>query len=186
MADSERPRTEDGTYTGSEKSVFISYGREIDTKYFVKQLKRDLEANGYSVWLDLESIPSGSDWHGAIGTGLHECRAFIPVITQKYIGSRYCMNELYTADGDGKLLFPIMYEDVDFVSTEAGRALKFIVSGINWTMFRPGMDDYNSSLQKIVQGMNQRLKSSGKTDEWILVSLVPSPTPGWAWDWERG
>ena len=41
------------------KSIFISYGRELDVSQFVKQLKRDLEANGYSVWLDLESIPSG-------------------------------------------------------------------------------------------------------------------------------
>ena len=38
-------------------SVFISYGREIDVTYFVRQLKRDLEANGFSVWLDLEKYP---------------------------------------------------------------------------------------------------------------------------------
>ena len=138
------------------KSVFISYGREVDVSYFVRQLKRDLEANGFSVWLDQESIPSGSDWHGAIGTGLNDCTAFIPVITQKYIGSRFCMNELYTADGDKKLIFPIMYEDVDLVSTEAGRALKFIVSGINWTMFRPGREDYSDSLQKLIKGMKEK------------------------------
>ena len=88
------------------KSIFISYGGELDVSQFVKQLKRDLEANGYSVWLDLESIPSGSDWHGVIGTGLQECAAIIPIITQKYIGSQFCMNELYTADSDKKLIFP--------------------------------------------------------------------------------
>ena len=138
------------------RSIFISYGRELDVSQFVKQLKRDLEANGYSVWLDLESIPSGSDWHGAIGTGLQECAAIIPIITQKYIGSRYCMNELYTADGDKKLIFPVMYEDVELASTEAGRALKFIISGINWTMFRPGQDDYTDSLQKLIKGMKEK------------------------------
>ena len=99
-----------------QNSIFISYGREVDVSYFVRQLKRDLEANGYAVWLDMESIPSGSDWHGAIGTGLQECSAIIPIITQKYVSSRFCMNELYTADGDKKAIFPIMYEDVDFVS----------------------------------------------------------------------
>ena len=138
------------------KSIFISYGRELDVSQFVKQLKRDLEANGYSVWLDLESIPSGSDWHGAIGTGLQECASIIPIITQKYIGSRFCMNELYTADGDKKLIFPIMYEDVDLSSSEAGRAVKFIISGINWTMFRPGKDDYVDSLQKLIKGMKEK------------------------------
>ena len=139
-----------------KNSIFISYGREVDVSYFVRQLKRDLEANGYAVWLDMESIPSGSDWHGAIGTGLQECSAIIPIITQKYISSRFCMNELYTADGDKKAIFPIMYEDVDFVSTEAGRALKFIISGINWTMFRPGKEEYSDSLQKLIKGMKEK------------------------------
>lgn len=145
--------------TGKElekTSIFISYGREVDVSYFVRQLKRDLEANGYAVWLDMESIPAGSDWHGAIGTGLQECSSFIPIITQKYISSRFCMNELYTADGDKKAIFPIMYEDVDFVSTEAGRALKFIISGINWTMFRPGKEEYSDSLQKLIKGMKEK------------------------------
>ena len=139
---------------GKESSgVFISYGREVDVTYFVKQLKRDLEANGFSVWLDLESIPSGSDWHEAIGAGLHKCSFIIPIITDKYINSRYCMNELYTADSDKKLIFPVMYEDVELASTEGGRALKFIVSSINWTMFRPGKDDYAVSLQSLIKGM---------------------------------
>ena len=63
------------------------------------------------------------------------------------------MNELYTADSDKKQIFPIMYEDVDLASTEGGRALKFIVSGINWTMFRPGKDNYSVSLQNLIKGM---------------------------------
>ena len=32
----------------------------------------------------------GSDWHAAIGTGLHHCKALIAVITKKYTLSRYC------------------------------------------------------------------------------------------------
>ena len=141
----------------TRKSVFISYGRGEHVTQFAKQLKRDLEANGFSVWLDVESIPSGSDWHGAIGTGLQDCVAIVPIITKKYMESRYCMNELYTADGDRKLIFPVMYEEVEFSSSEAGRALKFIVSGINWSMFRPGHDDYYESLKKLVKGMKEAL-----------------------------
>lgn len=156
------------------ESIFISYGREPHVSQFAKQLKRDLEANGFSVWLDQEDIPSGKDWHGAIGTGLQDCAAIIPVITQKYIDSRFCMNELYTADGDKKLIFPIMYEtNVDLVSTEAGRAVKFIVSGINWTMFRPGLDDYSDSLQKLIKGMKESLKGQGfeldANSVWVYV-----------------
>ena len=136
--------------------IFISYGREDDVTKFVLQLKHDLEANGYSVWLDQKDIPAGGDWHGAIGTALQECSAIIPIVTHKYLGSRYCMNELYTADAEKKAIFPIVYEDVDLTSTESGRGLKYTISGINWTMFRPGKDDYDDSLQKLIKGMNEK------------------------------
>lgn len=36
------------------KEIFISYGREQEVIAFVAKLKRDLEANGFSVWLDLK------------------------------------------------------------------------------------------------------------------------------------
>ena len=89
---------------------------------------------------------------------LPSLQAIIPVITQKYIGSRFCINELYTADGDKKHIFPVMYEDVDFDSTDAGKGIKFVISSINWTMFRPRRDDYDKSLRVLVQGMREKGK----------------------------
>ena len=109
------------------------------------------------VWMDVDDIPAGSDWHGAIGTALHNCRAIIVVITQKYLGSRYCTNEMYQANGDQKAIFPVFLQDVDFGVTETARGVKYVISGINWTMFRPNIDDYNASLTKLVDG----LKGSG-------------------------
>ena len=76
------------------KELFISYSREPKLTRFVTRLKGDLESNGFSVWMDVHDIPAGSDWHGAIGTGLTQCRGFVPIITEKYIASRYCTNEV--------------------------------------------------------------------------------------------
>ena len=76
------------------KELFISYGREPEVIQFVMRLKGDLEDHGFSVWMDVHDISAGSDWHGAIGTGLTQCRAIVPIITSKYIGSRYCTNEV--------------------------------------------------------------------------------------------
>lgn len=111
--------------------------------------------SSFSVWLDTEDITAGSDWHAAIGTGLDRCKALIAVISNKYISSRYCMSELYTANGDQKLIFPVIVEDVDFSTTEQARGVKYVVSGINWTMFRLGYDDYHSSLTKLISGMKE-------------------------------
>ena len=109
-------------------------------------------------WIDISDIPAGSDWHGAIGTALHNCRAIIVIITQKYLGSRYCTNEMYQANSDRKSIFPVFFQDVDFGITETSRGVKYVISGINWTMFRPNLDDYNASLTKLIDG----LKGNGK------------------------
>ena len=135
------------------KEIFLSYGREVEVVNFVTQLKHDLEKSGFSVWLDTEDIPAGCDWHGAIGTGLDLCKALIAVITPRYIESRYCTGELYTADGDQKLIFPVIFEDVDFSSSEKARGVKYTISAFNWTMFRPRLDVYESSLAKLMSGM---------------------------------
>ena len=76
------------------KELFLSYGRDPVVQRFVEKLKTDLESVGFTVWLDTHDIPAGSDWHGAIGAGLSRCKAILPLITQKYLGSRYCLNEV--------------------------------------------------------------------------------------------
>ena len=42
-----------------KKEIFVSYGREEEVQAFVVKLKRDLEKNGFTVWLDMEDIPAG-------------------------------------------------------------------------------------------------------------------------------
>ena len=72
-----------------------------------------------------------------------------------YLIGCFC-TQLYTADGDKKAIFPIMLEDVDFSTNELARGVKFVISGVNWTMCRPGVDDYNSAISKLMQGMKEK------------------------------
>ena len=136
-----------------DKEVFLSYGREPEVTNFARKLRDDLESMGFTIWFDQTDIPAGSDWHGAIGTGLDRCKALIAIITHKYVGSRFCTSELYTASSDGKFVFPVFYEHPDLSASEKARGVKYVISGINWTMFRPGMDVYDQSLQKLADGM---------------------------------
>ena len=98
---------------------------------------------------------AGSDWHGAIGTGLSCSKAIVPIITNKYVASHFCKGELYTADCEKKLIFPLFLEDVDLSVSELARGVKYIISGINWTYFWPGLD-YDMSLKKLVEGMKDK------------------------------
>ena len=74
--------------------IFISYGREPGVSDFVQQMKRDMESNGFTVWLDTNDIPWGTNWRGEISKGVSECQAFVPVLTEKYLRSSYCNKEV--------------------------------------------------------------------------------------------
>ena len=140
------------------KDIFISYGREEGVREFVKRLKVDLEANGVSVWLDVDDIPTGSDFHVEIGVALKSCRALVPVLTKKYVQSCYCKGELYVAMGEKKAILPVIYEDGWDVEGEEGAGVHYIVAAYNWALFRPNKDDYQESLNKLIHGAKLKLK----------------------------
>ena len=126
---------------------------------FVKQLKANLEANGVSVWLDMDDIPTGSDFHEEIGVALKSCRALIPVLTKKYVHSRYCKGELYVANSEEKVLLPVVYED-GWEEGKEGAGVSYIVKAFNWAFFRPKQDNYRESLNKLINGAKLNLKLS--------------------------
>ncbi len=143
------------------KDIFISYGREEGVREFVKQLKADLEANGVSVWLDADDIPTGSDFHVEIGVALKSCRALIPVLTKKYVHSRYCKGELYVANGEKKVLLPVIYED-GWDEGNEGAGVNYIVAAFNWAFFRPNRDNYQESLNRLINGAKLNLQRSNQ------------------------
>ncbi|XP_065844588.1 MBT domain-containing protein 1-like isoform X2 [Oscarella lobularis] len=157
--------------------VFLSYGREKEVTDFVCRLTADLERHDIDVWLDQKNIAAGSDWHEAIGNGLHNCLALIAVITRKYVESRFCKSELYTADADGKAIFPVFYEDIDLSTSERARGVKYVVSGINWTMFRPHVDEYNQSLQKLIEGLKAQGLAGDSSDSAVAAPDTKEQTP---------
>ena len=139
-----------------EKDVFVSYGREDGVREFVKRLKVGLEAGGVSVWLDVDDIPAGSDFHQEIALAVQSCRALVAVLTKKYTQSNYCTGELYFADSQRKVLLPVVYED-GWDEGKEGAGVRLTVSAYNWTFFRPNNDDYHESLKKLVQGAKLKL-----------------------------
>ena len=94
------------------------------------------------------------DFYTTTGTGLQKSKALIAVITTKYLNSKFCTNELYTASSDQKDIFPIMLETIDFSASERSRGVKYVIGSINWTMFGTGYD-YQASLEHLVQGLKE-------------------------------
>ena len=139
--------------TRQEKDVFISYSREAVATSFVARLSEGLQAAGYSVWVDTVDIPSGSDWHLAIGEALQKCRALVAIISKKYLLSKYCKNELFMADSVHKPIFPVLLEDVDFSGLRESAGILYTISGINWVHVK---GQYMDAVQKLLKGMEEK------------------------------
>ena len=60
------------------------------------------------------------------------------------------MSELYAADNNQKKIFPVIFSDTDFSLSDSAKGVTFVIGSINWTMLRPGIDDYGQSLEKLI------------------------------------
>ena len=145
---------------GTNKDVFLSYGREDEVKKFVRKLKKDLEDAQLSVWLDEEDIPAGTEWPLAIGIALSECKALIAVLTKKYVSSRFCKSELYVACTNQKPIFPVIREEGWDVSVDKEcEGVKYMTAASNWVTFLP-TDDYGVAIKRLIAGLKGRLGRS--------------------------
>lgn len=108
------------------------------------------------MWLDCDEVASGSDWHGAVGTALENCKAVLPVITSTYLSSLSCKRELSMADSEGKLVFPLFLEEVDLSTSEqASGVQQLISSSLNSVSFR-NTAEYDTSLAKLIRNLKER------------------------------
>lgn len=131
------------------KDIFLSYSHSPEFAGQVQQLKEDLQSAGYSVWLDTQDIATGSDWHSAIGDGLFACRAFVALLSDRYIQSKYCRNELFMVDSMHKPIFPVFLQPVD-LSSRAASGVQYAISSLNHVSLHA---DYRQALASLLLGL---------------------------------
>ena len=98
-----------------EGRIFISYSRrDLDV---VKPIKEELEANGFSCWMDLEGIESGSEeFTEHLANAIEQSRVllfFLSVNSQK---SRWSLNELRVARDDKKHVVLIRFNNDNMIT----------------------------------------------------------------------
>ena len=62
-------------------NIFLSYGHDEYEK-FARRIKRDLEAQGIKVWMDVDGIKGTADWENAIENGINGSDWFVIMMTQ--------------------------------------------------------------------------------------------------------
>jgi len=83
-------------YKGKEDYIFISYSHKDSEQ--VMPIIQQLQQDGYRVWYD-DGIELGIEWGGDIATHIIGCRCFLAMMSDNYIHSENCLDEInYSRD----------------------------------------------------------------------------------------
>lgn len=90
------------------KPILISYVRAEAAQYAL-DLKQVLVSMGFSVYLDVHEIKTGSDWQDALNLAVTHCFLFVPLITTMYGKTQWTNREIKLADVLGKKIIPVNF-----------------------------------------------------------------------------
>ena len=90
--------------------IFVSYNRKSTD--FCKRLTDELQKRDLDFWVDWEGIPPTVDWMKEIEKGIEEADTFLAIVTQEWITSKVCIDELAIAVKNGKRLIPVVPYDI--------------------------------------------------------------------------
>ncbi len=166
------------------KDIFISYSRR--DQEFVTRLASDLDAQVAGVWFDQSAIQAGENWHDEIMKGIHECTAFVLVLSPDAMKSRHVLEEVNKALEFGKTIFPILYRPAKWTDE-----IEALVQDIQTLDLRSG--SYTDNFNKLVDGLMEAgaLKATGerpflRQPAKTSLNVVFSKIPGWAYAWSLG
>jgi len=90
-------------------NVFISYARN-DAQFVRDQLLEALRQLGYTVWIDLESIPGSVEWWNLITQSIANTSAVIVVLSPNSCASPYVAKELAHAQSCQRPILPVLLQ----------------------------------------------------------------------------
>ncbi|MBQ9010581.1 MAG: TIR domain-containing protein [Clostridia bacterium] len=97
-------------YEGKEGYLFISYShKDMDR---VMPIVSRIHELGYNVWYD-EGIDPGTEWADTIALHIEECSIFIAFLTESFIKSKNCLDELDYARDKGVKQILIYLEELE-------------------------------------------------------------------------
>jgi tetratricopeptide (TPR) repeat protein len=91
--------------------VFISYSRRDSA--FVRRLTNTLTAADRSTWIDWADIPQAEDWWKEIQTGIDHADNMVCILTEHWLTSEICHQELSHAREQNKRIFPIIRQRIE-------------------------------------------------------------------------
>ena len=130
--------------------VFISYSRRDGE--FVQRLNTAFVGANRVVWVDWQSIPRGEDWWREIQHGIEGADAFVCVVSEHWLTSEICHNELLHARHKEKWGGTFVLKSGDIIGglkeLKPGEKWERIVANVN-AGSAPFPEDLGAVVQKV-------------------------------------
>ena len=140
-----------GFVASQEYDVFISYSHEADTIRMVdNRLCSLLTDEGLTVFVDRDGLRPGDKWRSEIASAIKTCKAFVVVLTKRYMRSAYCNGELYEAEALGKRILPVVCEK-GWGDVPGGAPVTEIVKEVQYVSLVA--EDSETQLTKLVESI---------------------------------
>ena len=127
--------------------VFISYAHE--DRSVIDPIQSRLDAAGYAVWIDRESITGGELWRTRIVEAIENSNVFLLMLSPNSVKSKYVLQELNIADGERKPILPVVIAKVEIPKT-----MKLQLAGLQLVIFSgddlDNMDILYKSINQLV------------------------------------
>jgi len=143
-------------------SVFLSYSH--DDHAFVRRLVAAFEAQGCDVFIDEADIPAASEWRREIKDGIKGSDNVVFVLTQTFIESKECLNELEHAIACGKRLIPVAREACEGVP--AALAARQYIWMRETDAFEPAFETLFSVITTDLDVTRQHSRFMVRHDDW--------------------
>lgn len=100
-------------YRGEEPYLFLSYAHK--DLQAVQEIIETLQEKGYRIWYD-EGIDPGTEWDEMVAAHVEQCDYFVALLSEQYLESDNCKDELNFARDLNKPRLLVYLEDVQLPS----------------------------------------------------------------------
>jgi hypothetical protein len=141
--------------------IFISYSKK-DIVY-AEKLINALRREGFSPWVDTEGLAASTHWQHRLQKQIMSCDAYLLIMSRDAYNSRWVPDELVTAKGKGKPIFPLLLDDTE---------LFLAIQAIQYEDVRGGRLPSESFYRRLATVTTRRKKASQKVNSIRLVEQV--------------
>ena len=157
-------------YKGNEPYIFISYAHRdgVEVRSVLERMQRD----GYRVWFD-EGIDPGTEWDEVIASHVEACEYFIAFISENYLASDNCKDELNYARDLSKKRLLVFLQDVKLPGGMAMRLNR--LQSIYKNRYENDADFYATLYA--AEGLSSFASAEGLSTEMVEEETRPQPIP---------